>query len=112
MQEIRKALFKVNPMRHMPEPSAGIHLLSEARSRVFGQERGIALLIVGGGALIGALIAFGLNTWLMRHYEMTRLPPVYVAIGVVTMLVLGQAAVLVPARRASNVPPIVATRSA
>jgi putative ABC transport system permease protein len=166
MQEIRKALFKVNPMRHMPEPSAGIHLLSAARSRVFGQERGIAvlmsvicvillsvtgagivglsslwvgqrtrqigvrracgatktdilryfqmenLLIAGGGAVLGALFAVGLNEWLMRHYEMMRLPPVCVAIGVVAMLVLGQAAVLVPARRASNVPPIVATRSA
>jgi putative ABC transport system permease protein len=47
----------------------------------------------------------------MRHYEMMRLPPFYVAIGVVAMLVLGQAAVLVPARRASNVPPFVAARS-
>ena len=47
----------------------------------------------------------------MTHYEMTRLPVPYVAIGVLVMLVLGQAAVLLPARRASNVPPVVATRS-
>jgi len=69
------------------------------------------LLIAGGGAAIGALLAFGLNEWLMTHYEMTRLPVLYVAIGVLAMLALGQAAVLVPARRASNVPPVVATRS-
>jgi putative ABC transport system permease protein len=69
------------------------------------------LLIAGGGAVVGALFAFGLNDWLMRHYEMMRLPPFYVALGVVAMLVLGQAAVLVPARRASNVPPFVAARS-
>jgi putative ABC transport system permease protein len=68
------------------------------------------LLIAGGGSVIGALCAVGLNVWLMKHYEMTRLPLLYVAIGVLTMLVLGQAAVLVPARRASNVPPVVATR--
>lgn len=68
------------------------------------------LLIAGGGSVIGALCAVGLNEWLMKHYEMTRLPLLYVAIGVLTMLVLGQAAVLAPARRASNVPPAVATR--
>jgi putative ABC transport system permease protein len=38
-------------------------------------------------------------------------PTFYVAIGVVAMFILGQAAVLVPARRASNVPPFVAARS-
>jgi putative ABC transport system permease protein len=69
------------------------------------------LLIAAGGAVVGSLFAFGLSNWLMRHYEMMPLPLFYVAIGVVAMLVLGQAAVLVPARRASNVPPIVAARS-
>jgi putative ABC transport system permease protein len=164
IREIHKALFAVNPMRHMPD-GAGIHSFSEARARHFGQQRGIAvlmsvicvillsvtgagivglsslwvgqrtrqigvrraigarkidilryfqmenLLIAGGGAVVGSLFAFGLSDWLMKHYEMMRLPPFYVAIGVVAMLVLGQAAVLVPARRASNVPPIVAARS-
>jgi putative ABC transport system permease protein len=48
----------------------------------------------------------------MANYEMTRLPISCVLAGVLAMLVLGQAAVLVPARRASNVSPVVATRSA
>jgi len=69
------------------------------------------LLIAGGGALIGALCAVGLNVWLMKHYEMAHLPLSCVAMGALAMLVLGQVAVLVPARRASNVPPVVATRS-
>lgn len=69
------------------------------------------LLIASGGAMAGGVFAIGLNEWLMTHYEMTRLPVFYIAIGVLLMLVLGQAAVLVPARRASNVPPVVATRS-
>jgi putative ABC transport system permease protein len=47
----------------------------------------------------------------MKHYEMMHLPLFYVAIAGLAMLVRGQAAVLVPARRASNVPPVVATRS-
>lgn len=70
------------------------------------------LLIAGGGSVSGALFAFGLNEWLMTHYETKRLPLLYVAMGIFIMLALGQAAVLIPARRASNVPPIVATRSA
>jgi putative ABC transport system permease protein len=164
IRDIHKALFAVNPMRHMPA-GAGIHSFPEARARDFSHERGIALLmsvicvillsvtaagivgltslwvgqrtrqigvrraigarkidilryfqienllIAGGGAVVGSLFALGLSEWLMRHYEMMPLPPFYVAIGVVAMLVLGQAAVLVPARRASNVPPFVAARS-
>jgi len=69
------------------------------------------LLIAGIGAVIGVLLAIGLNLWLMHHYEMDRLPVLYVIAGVAAVLVLGQAAVFAPARRASNVPPVVATRS-
>ncbi|MDQ6648289.1 MAG: ABC transporter permease [Pseudomonadota bacterium] len=69
------------------------------------------LLIAGTGVVIGVLLALGLNLWLMGHYEMARIPVMYVLTGVVVMLAIGQAAVFVPARRASNVPPVVATRS-
>ena len=164
MRGIHKALFALNPMRHMPR-GAGIHLFAEQRAGMYDDERGVALLmgvicvillsvtaagivgltsfwvgqrhrqigvrralgarkidilryfqieillIAGSGAVIGALCAVGLNIWLMKHYEMMHLPLFYVAIGVLAMLVLSQAAVLIPARRASNVPPVVATRS-
>lgn len=69
------------------------------------------LLIAGVGVAIGVLLALGLNLWLMSHYEMTRIPLPYVLIGVLAMLAIGQAAVFAPARRASNVPPVVATRA-
>jgi len=69
------------------------------------------LLIAGAGVVLGVLLALGLNQWLMTHFEMTRMPVLYVVVGVLAMLALGQAAVFVPARRASNVPPVVATRS-
>ncbi|HWU76286.1 MAG TPA: peptide ABC transporter permease, partial [Rhodanobacter sp.] len=46
------------------------------------------------------------------RYEMDRMPVLYVLVGVVAMLILGQLAVFVPARRASNVPPVSATRAA
>ncbi len=70
------------------------------------------LLIAGIGVVLGILLAVGLNLWLMTHYEMTRIPVAYVVTGVLAMLAIGQAAVFVPARRASNVPPVVATRAA
>ncbi|MDE2156679.1 MAG: ABC transporter permease [Xanthomonadaceae bacterium] len=69
------------------------------------------LLIAGAGVVLGVLLALGLNLWLMSHYEMTRIPLPYVLAGVLAMLAIGQAAVFVPARRASNVPPVEATRS-
>jgi putative ABC transport system permease protein len=69
------------------------------------------LLIAGGGVTLGVLLAFGVNEWLMTRYEMMHLPLLYIAMGMLSLLILGQAAVLIPARRASNVPPVVATRS-
>jgi putative ABC transport system permease protein len=69
------------------------------------------LMIAGGGAVLGVVLAVGLNLLLMQHFEMDRLPIVYVLAGVVVVLALSQAAVFPPARRASNVPPVEATRS-
>lgn len=69
------------------------------------------LLIAGGGALAGIVLAIGLNLWLMHRFEMDRIPVAYVLLGVAVVLALGQIAVFAPARRAANVPPVVATRS-
>ena len=56
------------------------------------------LLIAGGGTLIGAVLALVLNLWLVTHFEMSRMPMNYLIAGMVAVLVLGQAAVLSPAR--------------
>jgi putative ABC transport system permease protein len=69
------------------------------------------LLIAMGGVVMGGVFAIGLNFWLMKQFEIDRLAPGYVLAGVVTLLLLGQAAVLAPAMRASRVPPVEATRS-
>lgn len=76
--------------------------------RYFQAENG---LIVGVGVLFGAVLAVALNQWLMQHYELTRLPWIYLPVGAVLLWLLGQAAILSPALRASRVPPVVATRS-
>lgn len=70
------------------------------------------LLVVGFGVALGLAAAYGINLWLMSHYELSRLPWQYLPVGAALLLVLGQLAVLAPALRASHVPPVVATRSA
>lgn len=68
-------------------------------------------LVVGTGVVLGVVVAYGGNLWLMSHLEIPRLPWPWLPIGTVALLVLGQLAVLAPARRAAAVPPVVATRS-
>ncbi|MGH8147799.1 MAG: ABC transporter permease [Rhodanobacteraceae bacterium] len=68
-------------------------------------------LIVTGGIVLGAILAIGLNLLLMKYYELVRLPLWYLPVGAVALWILGQLAVLTPALRASQVPPVVATRS-
>ena len=68
-------------------------------------------LIVTLGVVLGVLLAVGLNLLLMQHYELPRLPLWYLPVGALALWLLGQLAVLAPALRAANVPPVVATRS-
>ncbi len=63
------------------------------------------------GVVVGTAMAIGLNLWMVTHFEMHRLSMVYVAVGVVALLLIGQGAVRAPALRASRVPPVEATRS-
>ena len=69
------------------------------------------LLIGLGGVIVGALLAIGMNLWMVTRLEMDRMSLVYVGIGIIVLLLLGQGAVLAPALRASQVPPVEATRS-
>jgi putative ABC transport system permease protein len=63
------------------------------------------------GIVIGMMLAYGINQLLMGKYELPRLPALYLPIGAVVLWLLGQVAVLGPARRAAAVPPAVATRT-
>ena len=68
-------------------------------------------LIVTFGIVVGMALAYGLSLLLMQHYELPRLPLFYLPIGAIALWLIGQLAVLGPAMRAANVPPVVATRS-
>lgn len=63
------------------------------------------------GVALGMVLAFGINVYLMRHYEIERMPWYYLPVSAVALWALGQLAVLGPALRAAAVPPVVATRS-
>lgn len=64
------------------------------------------------GIVLGMLAAYGINQWLMSAYELARLPLYYLPLGALALWLLGQIAVLGPARRAAAVPPAIATRTA
>ena len=63
------------------------------------------------GIALGMVLAYGINLFLMLHYELPRLPAIYFPVGAIALWVIGQLAVLGPALRAAAVPPVVATRS-
>jgi putative ABC transport system permease protein len=67
-------------------------------------------LIASVGIVLGMALAYGINAFLMRQYELPRLPWTYLPVGAIVLWALGQVAVLAPALRAASVPPVVATR--
>jgi len=68
-------------------------------------------LIVSGGIVLGALLAFLANLGLMHVYELPRMPLYVPLLGALLLWLLGQLAVLGPARYAAKVPPVVAIRT-
>lgn len=69
------------------------------------------LLITVAGVVVGLALAMAGNLWMVESFSTARLPLLYLAGGVLTMLLLGQLAVLWPALRAASVPPAIATRT-
>ena len=68
-------------------------------------------LLTGIGIVLGMLLAYALNHWLMSTYELPRLPLAYLPAGALVLWLLGQVAVYWPARKAAAIAPAVATRS-
>lgn len=68
-------------------------------------------LITTVGALVGAGLSFALSWWMVNTFDLPRLDWRYIPVGVVFLWLLGQLAVLLPARRASQLTPALATRS-
>jgi putative ABC transport system permease protein len=68
-------------------------------------------LITTSGIVSGCILALGVGYWLSTHFELPRLDLYYLVAGVFGLWLIGQLATLLPARRASRVPPAVATRT-
>jgi putative ABC transport system permease protein len=69
------------------------------------------LILATIGIVLGMGLAYGINLWLMKSYEVARLPAGFLPIGALLLWLLGQIAVLGPALRASLIPPAIATRT-
>lgn len=68
-------------------------------------------LVSGVGIVAGGVLAVGLNIWLVETFGLARMAWYIVPAAMVTLWIVGQLAVYGPARRASLVPPAVATRA-
>ena len=69
------------------------------------------VLIVGCGAAVGLALAVAANLWMVQKLALPRMGARYVIAGAAIVLILGQLAVLWPARRAASIPPARATRA-
>lgn len=68
-------------------------------------------LLTTGGAIVGTIFSFAFSYWLSNVFQLPKLNALFVGAGVVCMWLIGQIAVLLPARRAASIPPGVATRT-
>lgn len=68
-------------------------------------------IITTAGLVLGVVGSVSLNWFLDTRFEVGRVPLWYLPIGMLALWVLGQLAVLLPARRAASIPPAMATRS-
>ncbi len=59
--------------------------------------------LMGCGAIIGALVAMGVNVWLMKFFEVDRLPLTWVPVGLLSVMSIGLLAVIYPAIKASRI---------
>jgi len=102
------ATFQVNARRKQIGTRRALGARRADIVRYFLIENG---MLGAGGVVIGALLAYVASSWLTRAFQMPPLPPLYVIGSAVALLVLGQLAVLWPARRAGAIDPAVATRT-
>ena len=68
-------------------------------------------LVSSVGILFGVCLAIGLNIWLVQTFDLTPVAWYTIPAAMIALWLIGQLAVLGPARRASRVPPAVATRA-
>jgi len=68
-------------------------------------------LISTAGIIVGIVLSYEFNRWLMGQFELARLSSGYVLDGVALLFLLSQGAALAPALRAARIAPVEAIRS-
>jgi len=63
------------------------------------------------GILAGGVLSVAMNIWMVQTFDLTPIAWYIIPVAMVVLWIVGQGAVYGPARRASLVPPAVATRS-
>ncbi|MEH6594774.1 MAG: FtsX-like permease family protein [Colwellia polaris] len=63
------------------------------------------------GNIIGCIGAIGLNMWLVNTFNLSPIGIELIAFGVIALFIVGQIAVLYPARKAALIAPATATRT-
>ena len=102
------ASFSVNRRTRQIGTRRALGASKTAILRYFMTENFIISLL---GVLIGAALTIGLNIVMIEAFSLTRITWYLVPVAMMMLLVVGQIAVFGPAKRASSVPPAVATRT-
>lgn len=68
-------------------------------------------LISSVGVVTGAVLAVGLNMWMVQTFDLTPIAWYIIPVAMLVLWIVGQFAVYGPARRASRVSPAIATRA-
>ncbi len=84
--------------------------LGATRSQILRYFQAENFLLSSAGIVLGVIGALALSAVLMRNAEIAGLPWTYLPAGALTLYLLGQLAVLAPARRAAALPPVAALR--
>ena len=69
------------------------------------------LIISSFGNVIGCIGAVALNMWLVNTFNLSPISFELVIFGVIALFIVGQLAVLYPARKAAMIAPATATRT-
>ncbi len=102
------ASFSVNRRTRQIGTRRALGATRAAIMRYFMTENFLISLV---GVLVGAALTVGLNMVMIETFSLTRIAWYLVPVAMLLLLGVGQAAVFGPARRASTVPPAVATRT-
>lgn len=102
------ASFSVNQRKKQIGTRRALGASQSAIIRYFMLEN---FLISSMGVVLGAALTVGLNIILVNTFGLDRIDWFYIPLGMLVLWLVGQGAVLGPARKAANIPPALATRT-